>query len=36
MFIMTGTAPNTHWLDDCVVLDAKGFIKLVPFCHQKI
>ena len=27
VFLMTGAAPNTHWLDDCVVLDDKGFIK---------
>ncbi|MFL6502652.1 MAG: NAD(P)/FAD-dependent oxidoreductase [Nitrososphaera sp.] len=26
-FIMTGADPNTHWLDGCVALDAKGFIK---------
>ena len=24
---MTGAAPNTSWLDGCVALDAKGFIK---------
>ena len=27
VFIMTGAMPNTAWLDGCVVLDAKGFIK---------
>jgi thioredoxin reductase (NADPH) len=27
VFYMTGAAPNTRWLDSCVVLDAKGFIK---------
>lgn len=27
VFVMTGAAPNTGWLDGCVVLDAKGFIK---------
>ena len=27
VFIMTGAAPNTRWLDGCVALDAKGFIK---------
>ena len=26
-FLMTGAAPNTSWLDGCVVLDDKGFIK---------
>jgi thioredoxin reductase (NADPH) len=30
VFIMTGAAPNTGWLDGCVVLDAKGFIKTGP------
>ncbi len=24
---MTGAVPNTHWLDGCVVLDDRGFIK---------
>ena len=27
VFIMTGAAPSTRWLDGCVVLDGKGFIK---------
>ena len=27
VFYMTGAAPNTRWLDGCVVLDPKGFIK---------
>ena len=27
VFSMTGAAPNTSWLDGCVVLDDKGFIK---------
>jgi len=27
VFVMTGAAPSTHWLDGCVILDAKGFIK---------
>ena len=27
VFVMTGAAPNTPWLDGCVTLDAKGFIK---------
>jgi thioredoxin reductase (NADPH) len=26
VFVMTGAAPNTRWLDGCVALDAKGFI----------
>jgi len=27
VFVMTGAAPNTRWLDGCIALDAKGFIK---------
>ncbi|HEX6494823.1 MAG TPA: FAD-dependent oxidoreductase [Acidobacteriaceae bacterium] len=27
VFVMTGANPNTGWLDGCVVLDDKGFIK---------
>jgi thioredoxin reductase (NADPH) len=27
VFVMTGATPSTLWLDGCVVLDAKGFIK---------
>ena len=27
VFVMTGAAPNTGWLDGCVALDSKGFIK---------
>jgi thioredoxin reductase (NADPH) len=30
LFIMTGAAPATRWLDGCVALDAKGFIKTGP------
>ena len=30
MFVMTGASPNTRWLDGCVALDAKGFIKTGP------
>ena len=30
VFVMTGAVPNTHWLDGCVALDAKGFIKTGP------
>jgi len=30
VFDMTGAAPKTGWLDGCVVLDAKGFIKTGP------
>ena len=27
VFVMTGAAPTTGWLNGCIVLDAKGFIK---------
>jgi thioredoxin reductase (NADPH) len=30
VFMMTGAAPNTGWLDRCVALDEKGFIKTGP------
>ena len=27
IFVMTGADPNTSWLDGCIALDSKGFIK---------
>ncbi|MEO6237036.1 MAG: NAD(P)/FAD-dependent oxidoreductase [Vicinamibacterales bacterium] len=30
VFVMTGASPNTQWLDGCIALDAKGFIKTGP------
>ena len=30
VFIMTGAIPNTGWLDSCIVLDEKGFVKTGP------
>lgn len=27
VFVMTGAAPSTRWLDGCIALDAHGFIK---------
>jgi thioredoxin reductase (NADPH) len=30
IFVMTGADPNTRWLDGCVALDDKGFIKTGP------
>jgi thioredoxin reductase (NADPH) len=30
VFVMTGAVPNTGWLDGCVALDGKGFIKTGP------
>jgi thioredoxin reductase (NADPH) len=30
VFVMTGANPNTGWLDGCMTLDSKGFIKTGP------
>ncbi|HLJ51439.1 MAG TPA: FAD-dependent oxidoreductase [Bryobacteraceae bacterium] len=30
VFLMTGAAPNAEWLDGCLTLDGKGFIKTGP------
>ena len=30
VFLMTGAVPNTQWLDSCLALDDKGFIKTGP------
>jgi thioredoxin reductase (NADPH) len=30
MFVMTGASPSTRWLNGCVALDAKGFVKTGP------
>ena len=30
MFVMTGAIPNTDWVDGCVNLDTKGFVKTGP------
>ena len=30
VFVMTGADPNTRWLDGCMALDDKGFIKTGP------
>jgi thioredoxin reductase (NADPH) len=27
VFLMTGAVPNTRWLEDCVCLDEKGFVR---------
>ena len=34
--MMTGAVPNTAWLDGCVALDDKGFIKTGPICRRTI
>ncbi len=35
VFLMTGAAPNTRWLDHCIALDDKGFIKTGPALSQE-
>jgi thioredoxin reductase (NADPH) len=30
VFVMTGAVPNTGWLDGCVAIDGRGFIKTGP------
>ncbi len=30
VFLMTGAVPNTRWLEGCVALDGKGFVKTGP------
>ena len=30
VFVMTGAAPSTQWLNGCVAMDARGFIKTGP------
>jgi hypothetical protein len=30
VFAMTGAVPNTRWLEGCIALDARGFIKTSP------
>jgi thioredoxin reductase (NADPH) len=34
VFLMTGAVPATHWLDGCLALDSKGFIKTGPDLSQ--
>jgi thioredoxin reductase (NADPH) len=33
LFLMTGAIPNTHWLQGCVALDDKGFVRTGPDLH---
>ncbi len=35
VFLMTGAVPGTRWLDGCVALDGKGFIKTGPDLSQE-
>ncbi len=30
VFVMTGAAPSTQWINGCIALDAKGFVKTGP------
>jgi thioredoxin reductase (NADPH) len=34
VFVMAGAIPNTNWLEECLALDAKGFIKTGPDLSQ--
>jgi len=34
VFLMTGAVPNTKWLDGCLALDDKGFVKTGPDLSQ--
>jgi len=35
VFVMTGATPNTRWLQDCLALDAQGFVKTGPDLSQE-
>ena len=35
VFLMTGAVPGTKWIEGCVTLDAKGFIKTGPDLSQE-
>jgi thioredoxin reductase (NADPH) len=35
VFLMTGAVPNTRWLQDCVALDDKGFIRTGADLHAE-
>ncbi|MEO8335786.1 MAG: FAD-dependent oxidoreductase [bacterium] len=35
VFVMAGAAPSTKWLDGCVTMDAKGFIRTGPDLTQE-
>jgi thioredoxin reductase (NADPH) len=37
VFVMAGAVPNTHWLEGCLALDEKGFIKTGPdITHEEL
>ena len=35
LFLMTGAVPNTGWLQGCVALDEKGFVRTGPDLHTE-
>ncbi len=35
VFLMTGAVPNTRWLQGCVALDDKGFVRTGPDLHTE-
>ena len=35
VFLMTGAVPNTHWLEGCLALDDKGFIRTGADLHAE-
>jgi thioredoxin reductase (NADPH) len=35
VFLMTGAVPNTEWLQGCVALDEKGFVRTGPDLHAE-
>ena len=35
LFLMTGAVPNTQWLQGCVALDDKGFVRAGPDLHEE-
>jgi thioredoxin reductase (NADPH) len=35
VFLMTGAVPNTKWLQGCVALDDKGFVRAGPDLHAE-
>jgi thioredoxin reductase (NADPH) len=35
VFLMTGAMPNTRWLQGCLALDAKGFVRTGPDLHAE-
>ena len=36
VFVMAGAVPNTHWLDQCLAVDAKVLSRLAQICRRTI